>query len=69
MSSSSAAERRSLSLPASQKDQVVALWALVDGGAGFDEVLDGLLASGLSRIPGFVLVSDDDGPTLSLIHI
>ncbi|NYI43954.1 hypothetical protein BJ993_001034 [Nocardioides aromaticivorans] len=55
-------------LPASQKDQVVALWALVDGGAGFDEVLDGLLASGLSRIPGFVLVSDDDGPTRVLLR-
>ncbi|HVK29769.1 MAG TPA: hypothetical protein VM575_15630, partial [Nocardioides sp.] len=55
-------------LPASQKDQVVALWALVDGGAGFDQVLDGLLASGLSRIPGFVLVSDDDGPTRILLR-
>lgn len=55
-------------LPASQKDQVAALWALVDGGAGFDEVLDGLLASGLSRIPGFVLVSDDDGPTRVLLR-
>lgn len=55
-------------LPASQKDQVVALWSLVDGGAGFDEVLDGLLASGLSRIPGFVLVSDDDGPTRVLLR-
>lgn len=55
-------------LPASQKDQVVALWALVDDGAGFDEVLDGLLASGLSRIPGFVLVSDDDGPTRVLLR-
>lgn len=55
-------------LPASQKDQVVALWALVDGGAVFDEVLDGLLASGLSRIPGFVLVSDDEGPTRILLR-
>ncbi|WP_222430603.1 hypothetical protein, partial [Nocardioides sp. J9] len=55
-------------LPTSQKDQVVSLWALVDGGAGFDEVLDGLLASGLSRIPGFVLVSSDDGPTRVLLR-
>lgn len=55
-------------LPASQKDQVVALWALVDGGAMFDEVLDGLLASGLSRIPGFVLVSTDEGPTRILLR-
>ncbi|MFJ9314941.1 hypothetical protein ACIRN4_12165 [Pimelobacter simplex] len=56
-------------LPSSQKDQVVALWATVDGGAGFDEVLDGLLASGLSRIPGFVLISTDpDGPTRFLLR-
>ncbi|WP_200952911.1 hypothetical protein, partial [Nocardioides sp. Root240] len=55
-------------LPASQKDQVVALWALVDGGAAFDEVLDGLLASGLSRLPGFVLVSTDEGPTRVLLR-
>ncbi|MFB9764154.1 hypothetical protein ACFFOS_07140, partial [Nocardioides kongjuensis] len=55
-------------LPQSQKDQVVALWAMVDGGAGFDEVLDGLLASGLSRIPGFVLVSTDEGPTRFLLR-
>jgi hypothetical protein len=55
-------------LPESQKDQVVSLWSLVDGGAGFDEVLDGLLASGLSRIPGFVLVSTDDGPTRILLR-
>ncbi|MFD1248637.1 hypothetical protein ACFQ3F_12630 [Nocardioides ginsengisoli] len=48
-------------LPASQKDQVVGLWALVDGGAGFDEVLDGLLAAGLSKIPGFVLAGIDAG--------
>ncbi|GAA3526733.1 hypothetical protein [Nocardioides daeguensis] len=55
-------------LPESQKDQVVGLWALVDGGAGFDDVLDGLLASGLSRIPGFVLVSNDAGPTRFLLR-
>lgn len=56
-------------LPASQKDQVVGLWATVDGGAGFDEVLDGLLASGLSRIPGFVLISTQaDGPTRFLLR-
>ncbi|MCX6399511.1 MAG: hypothetical protein NTX33_06250 [Propionibacteriales bacterium] len=60
--------RATVLLPESQKDQVVALWALIDGGAGFDEVLDGLLASGLSRIPGFVLVSTDDGPTRVLLR-
>jgi hypothetical protein len=55
-------------LPESQRDQVVGLWSLIDGGAGFDEVLDGLLASGLSRLPGFVLVSADDGPTRILLR-
>lgn len=60
--------RATVLLPDSQKDQVVRLWELVDGGAGFDEVLDGLLASGLSKLPGFVLVSTDDGPTRILLR-
>jgi hypothetical protein len=55
-------------LPESQRDQVVGVWSLVDGGAAFDEVLDALLASGLSRLPGFVLVSSDDGPTRVLLR-
>ncbi|THV14581.1 hypothetical protein E9934_07880 [Nocardioides caeni] len=55
-------------LPESQRDQVVALWALVDGGAGFDEVLDGLLSAGLSRVPGFVLASTDGSPTRILLR-
>ncbi|UMG94975.1 hypothetical protein [Nocardioides sp. TF02-7] len=55
-------------LPESQRDQVIGVWSLVDGGAGFDEVLDALLASGLSRLPGFVLVSTDDGPTRVLLR-
>lgn len=55
-------------LPESQRDQVVGLWSLIDGGAGFDDVLDGLLASGLSRLPGFVLVSGDQGPTRVLLR-
>jgi len=55
-------------LPESQRDQVVGVWSLVDGGAAFDEVLDALLASGLSRLPGFVLVSTDEGPTRVLLR-
>jgi len=55
-------------LPESQRDQVIGVWSLVDGGAAFDEVLDALLASGLSRLPGFVLVSTDDGPTRVLLR-
>jgi len=55
-------------LPESQRDQVVGVWSLVDVGAAFDEVLDALLASGLSRLPGFVLVSTDEGPTRVLLR-
>ena len=45
-------------LPPSEKARVAALWELVDDGAGFDEVLDALLSSGLRDLPGFVLVSE-----------
>ena len=45
-------------LPPSEKDRVAALWELVDTGAGFDEVLDALIAGGLRELPGFVLVSE-----------
>lgn len=55
-------------LPQSERDRVIDLWALVDGGGGFDEVLDGLLASGLSKLPGFVLVGASDGPTHVLLR-
>ena len=50
-------------LPPSEKDRVPGLWALVDAGAGFDEVLDALIADGLRDLPGFVLVSEADGET------
>lgn len=45
-------------LPPSEKDRVASLWELVDTGAGFDEVLDALIAGGLRELPGFVLVSE-----------
>ncbi|MEZ5097074.1 MAG: hypothetical protein R2731_13810 [Nocardioides sp.] len=50
-------------LPPSEKARVAPLWELVDAGAGFDEVLDALLSSGLRGLPGFVLVSQLDGAT------
>jgi len=50
-------------LPPSEKARVPRLWALVDAGAGFDEVLDALIADGLRDLPGFVLVSEADGET------
>lgn len=55
-------------LPESQKGRVGDLWSRVDDGAGFDEVLDVLLQSGLGSLPGFALVSGGDGPTKILIR-
>lgn len=49
-------------LPASEKARVAALWELVDGGAGFDELLDALIASGLRSLPAFVLLSSNGDP-------
>jgi len=48
-------------LPPGEKRRVAAVWALVDDGAGFDEVLDALIAEGLRDLPGFALVSVHDG--------
>ncbi|MFN8193266.1 MAG: FHA domain-containing protein [Nocardioidaceae bacterium] len=50
-------------LPPSEKARVAGIWELIDDGAGFDEVLDALLATGLRDLPGFVLVSDTDDAT------
>lgn len=55
-------------LPPSEKSRVARIWALVDEGAGFDEVLDALISDGLRDLPGFVLVSDDDGETKVVIR-
>ena len=51
-------------LPAAQRDRVAALWDSVDSGAGFSEVLDALLASGLSSLPAFVVLGEDGGRVL-----
>ena len=48
-----------LLLPGSEKARVTGLWELVDGGASFDQVLDGLLSSGLSGLSGFVLIGTE----------
>jgi len=53
----------SVLLPASEKGRVAALWELVDADAGFDELLDALIASGLRALPGFVLLSNGDEQT------
>ena len=56
-------DQASVLLPPSEKARVPGLWSLVDEGAGFDEVLDALLAGGLRDLPGFVLVSQVDQGT------
>jgi hypothetical protein len=55
-------ESATVLLPPSEKSRAGAIWALVDDGAGFDEVLDALVATGLSSLPGFVLISGDVTP-------
>jgi len=58
-----------LLLPESERERVIDLWAQVDGGAAFTQVLDGLLTSGLSSLPGFVLVeTSEGGPTRVLLR-
>ena len=57
-----------LLLPGTERSRVTGLWELVDDGAGFDQVLDGLLSSGLSALPGFVLIGTGPGPTRVLLR-
>ena len=56
-------ERALVALPPTEKARVTALWELVDEGAGFDITLDALISAGLRDLPGFVLVSTDEGQT------
>lgn len=53
-------DRVTLVLPPAERARVAGLWELVDGGADFDEVLDGLLAGGIRTLAGFVLVGHGD---------
>ncbi|MDP2772804.1 MAG: hypothetical protein Q8O61_04530 [Nocardioides sp.] len=57
-----------LLLPASEKARAAQLWDLVDGGAGFDETLDRVLAPGLSVLPAFVLIGTGEGPTKVIVR-
>lgn len=54
-------ERTTVLLPPGEGARVPGLWRLVDDGAGFDEVLDALIAQGLRGLAGFVLLAEDDG--------
>lgn len=53
-------DRVTLLLPGDERGRVAGLWELVDAGADFDEVLDGLLAGGIRTLTGFVLVGHGD---------
>jgi hypothetical protein len=61
-------EQVTVVLPPSEKARVARIWGLVDEGAGFDEVLDALIADGLRELPGFVLVSDSDDRTQVVVR-
>jgi hypothetical protein len=61
-------EQVTVVLPPSEKARVARVWGVVDDGAGFDEVLDALIADGLRELPGFVLVSEADGETKVVVR-
>ena len=61
-------ERVTVLLPPDHRDRVVALWDLVDAGADFDEVLDGLLVGGLRGLPAFALVEHAGDRTRVLVR-
>jgi hypothetical protein len=61
-------EHGTVLLPASEKARVAGLWELADGDAGFDELLDALVASGLRGLPAFVLTSNGDDTTRVLLR-
>jgi len=55
-------------LPPEEKRRVPAVWALVDEGAGFDEVLDALIADGLRDLLGFALLGNQEGDVRVVIR-
>src|SRR3954451_17489356 len=50
-------------LPAAEQARVGAVWTLVDSHAPFEQVLDQLLAHGLSTLSGFALLGEEHGNT------
>ena len=57
-----------LFLPGSEKHRAPELWSLIDDGAGPAPVLDVLVSSGLSDLPGFVLVGHGEQSTTILLR-
>lgn len=53
-------ERVTALIPTDARARVAGLWDLADSGAGFEELLDGLLADGLSNLSGFALIGHGD---------
>jgi hypothetical protein len=58
-------DRVTLLLPDDERARVTSLWDLVDTGADFDEVLDGLLSGGIRTLRAFVLVGH--GPSTRVL--
>src|SRR4051812_16091683 len=61
-------EHATVLLPGTEKARAGALWVLVDDGAGFDAVLDALVADGLSSLPGFLLLGTEGETTRVVIR-
>jgi len=57
-----------LALPPDRRDLAASAWALVDAGAGADEVLDLVLAAGLSDLAGLALVSTEERRTRAVVR-
>lgn len=55
-------------LPGSQRGRVAGLWDLADSGAGVDDLLDALLAGGLSSLDHFALVAHGDDATRVIVR-
>ena len=61
-------EQVTVLLPPGHRDRVAGLWDLADSGAAADEVLDALLAGGLSSLDHFALVARGDDTTRVIVR-
>jgi hypothetical protein len=61
-------DRATVLLPVSQRGRVATLWGLADSGAGADELLDAVLADGLSSLDHFALVAHGDDSTRLIVR-
>ena len=55
-------------LPPGHKRRATAVWEIVDEGAGFDQVLDLVISSGLRDLPGLVLIGVSGDTTRVLVR-